>query len=303
MKTQSESVVLTYLIAAGSSLFFCSKGVFVKFAYQHGADTITILALRMGIALPFFVAVALLTSIKADRLDWGTWLRLAGLGFIGYYLSSVVNFSGLRYITVGLERIVLFTYPSVVILLGVIFRRSRWNGKIFFPLLVAYGGIVLAFMGEAQGKGNLADTAKGVGLVFTSAVTYAVFILFGAELARTVGAMRFTSITVTISCIMVLTHFGIVHGAEAFLHQSGAVYFHGAVLALFGTVIPSFLLGLGLKRAGSVRFAIIGSIGPVGTLILAWILLGEGMGTNQLIGFVLSLSGGLAVTLMRASRG
>lgn len=303
MTTKQRSHILTYLIAAASSLFFCSKGVFVKSAYTHDVDTITILALRMAMAMPFFGLVAWITSLGAERLDLVTWGKLAGLGFVGYYLSSFVNFSGLQYISVGLERIVLFTYPSIVLLLGIMFGKSKWNWKILGPLTLAYGGILLAFAGEAYGKGSPADTVKGVALIFTSAVTYAVFILVSADLTRQVGALRFTSIVVGFSCVFVLTHYAMVHDVTDLVELTKPVYMYGGVLAVFGTVIPSFLMGIGLKRAGSEKFAIIGTIGPVGTVVLAWLVLGEALNVGQLVGFVLSLAGGLAITLMKSRSG
>ena len=299
MTTQQRSNLITYVVAAASSLFFCSKGVFVKSAYAHDVDTITILTLRMAMAMPFFVLVAWLTSIGAERLGLLTWGKLAGLGFVGYYLSSLVNFSGLQYISVGLERIVLFTYPSIVLLLGVAFGKSKWNRRVLGPLALAYGGILFAFAGEAYGKGSAGDTAKGVALIFTSAVTYAGFILVGGELTKKIGAMRFTSIVVGFSCLFVLMHYAVTHPFGDLMKLSGPVYGHGAVLAIVGTVIPSFLMGVGLKRAGSEKFAIIGTIGPVGTVVLAWAVLGEALNVGQLLGFALSLGGGLMITLRK----
>jgi drug/metabolite transporter (DMT)-like permease len=253
----------------------------------------------MAIALPFFLVAVWFTSRGKPSLDARTWMQLAGFGFVGYYLSSIINFSGLQYISVGLERIVLFTYPSIVIFLGLLFRKSSWNRKFILPLLIAYGGICLAYMGEAHGSGNLLTTAKGVGLVFSSAITYAVFILFSAPLIHKVGALRFTSIAVSFSALFVLLHYAVVSQPSVLLDLHPAVYGNGFILAIIGTVIPAFLMGLGLKRAGPVRFAVIGTIGPVGTLFLAWIILGEALNFGQIVGFILSLSGGLAITLMR----
>lgn len=196
----------------------------------------------------------------------------------------------------------LFTYPSIVLLLGIVFRKNRWSWKILGPLTLAYGGILFAFAGEAYGKSSPADTALGVGLIFTSAVTYAVFILIGSDLTRQVGALRFTSIVVGFSCVFVMVHYTIVHDVRELTTLPPPVYMHGGVLAVFGTIIPSFLMGIGLKRAGSEKFAIIGTIGPVGTIVLAWLVLGESLNIGQIVGFVLSLAGGLAITLMRSKR-
>lgn len=271
----------------------------MKSAYTYEVDAITILTLRMLIALPFFVVVALVAHRKRDPIPPLAWLQLAGFGFVGYYLSSIINFSGLQYVSVGLERIVLFTYPSIVIFLGLLLRRSRWDGRLLLPLFIAYGGIVIAYIGEAHGRGSLRETALGVGLIFASACTYAVFILFAGRLIREIGALRFTSLAMTFSAGYVLVHFAVVHQPASLLHFPSGVYLNGAILALFGTVIPAFLMGWGLQRAGPVKFAVIGTVGPVGTLVLAWIVLGEALNLGQLAGFFLSLSGGLAISLMR----
>ncbi len=301
MTTTQRSNMITYLIAASSSLFFCSKGVFVKSAYAQGVDTITVLALRMSMALPFFLVAVWLTSLKSDRLPGATWAKLAVLGFVGYYLSSVVNFHGLRYVSVGLERVVLFTYPSMVLLIGIVFRKRTLSRMMLIALMLAYGGIVIAFAGEAYGKGSTGETALGIGLVFTSAVTYAVFVSVSGTLVHEVGALRFTSIVVGFSCLCVMTHYVLVHDLNDLAELPALVYFHGGMLAMFGTVIPSFLMGVGLKRAGAETFAIIGTIGPVGTIVLAWLVLGETLNIGQLAGFVLSLTGGLAIALMKSN--
>ena len=196
----------------------------------------------------------------------------------------------------------LFTYPSIVLLIGVVFRNSALSGRMLCALVLAYGGIVFAFAGEAYGKGSAAETALGIGLVFTSAVTYAIFISVSGKLVHEVGALRFTSIVVGFSCLFIMAHYILVHDVADLTKLPAPVYFHGGVLAILGTVIPSFLMGIGLKRAGPERFAIIGTIGPVGTIILAWIVLGESLNVGQLVGFVLSLTGGLAITLMKPGR-
>ena len=134
MTSTQRSDLVTFAIAAASSLFFCSKGVFVKSAYAHGVDAITILTLRMAMALPFFAVVAWACSAGGKKIGLMVWAKLAGLGFVGYYLSAIVNFTGLQYVSVGLERIVLFTYPSIVLLLGVVFRKRTWSWKILGAL-------------------------------------------------------------------------------------------------------------------------------------------------------------------------
>ena len=295
-----KSAITTYCIAAASSIFFCSKGVFAKSAYAFGAQPIEVLALRMGMALPFFLAVAWATSRGAPKLTRADLLKLAGLGFIGYYLSSFVNFSGLQHITVGLERIVLYTYPSLVLLGAALFKRQPLRRGIVIGMAVSYLGILVAFAGEATSPGTAGgSTLVGVALVFTSALTYAFFISTSGAMITKLGALRFTSFVVGFSCIFILAHYAISGPQRGLMSLPRPVYLHGALLAIIGTVVPSFLLGLGLQRAGAQKFAIIGTVGPVATFLLAWAMLGEVPDATQLLGFGLALSGGLSVSLLK----
>ena len=293
--------LLTFLIVAGSSIFFCTKGVFAKLAYQHGVDAITVLALRMAFALPFFLLMGWWNrGREAVPLTTRDWLRLAGLGFFGYYLSSFVNFAGLQYISVGLERVTLYTYPSLVVFGGALIYKKPISKAVLLATLVAYAGILCAFLGEAHAKSDRwQDVALGTSLVFLSAVTYAVFILVSGETVKRLGAARFTSCVVSISCVLILLHFCLTRPPATLLGLPREVYGYGVILAVFGTVIPSYLLGLGLQRASAQKFAVIGTVGPVMTVLLAWALLHEPMRPLQLLGFCLSLAGGVAVSLFK----
>jgi len=291
--------VSTYLIVAACSIFFCSKGVFIKSAYELGADPIAVLGLRMAYALPFFLLVAVWSSRGRSPLTLRHWLAMTWLGFVGYYLSAVVNFTGLQFISVGLERVVLYTYPSLVLLGSALFLGKRVPRRMLVAVLIAYLGIVVAFRGEAAGGGDPRSTLIGVGLVFTSAVTYAIFVIGSGKLIGEVGPTRFTSHVVGISCVFVLMHFVIQRSVDGSVAISPGVHSRAMVLAVFGTVVPSFLLGIGLKRAGAQRFAIIGTVGPLATIVLAWLVLGESLNGVQIAGFMLTMGGGLLVSLWK----
>ncbi len=303
MSSATRNQLIAYVASAASSLFFCSKGIFVKSAYEHGADTITVLALRMAMSFPFFLLCAWITSRKAAPLTRQQWNKLILLGFIGYYLSAIINFHGLKYISVGLERIVLFTYPSLVLLGGWLFLRRTIPHRTIMAMLISYVGIVISFMGEAEGLGSTSETLLGVGLVLLSALTYAGFVVISGDLTKEMGALRFTSLVACFSCFFVFLHHGIQHSPGDLLQVSTPLVRDGAILAVFGTLVPFFLMGIGIQRAGSEKFAIIGSIGPAGTLVLAWLILGEIPKATQLSGFVLSLAGGVMVSLSKAKPG
>ncbi len=292
----------TFAIVATSSILFCSKGVVAKLAYAHGADALVVLTLRMGISLPFFMAMAWWWSRDAARLTPADWARLAGLGFIGYYVSSLVNFTGLQYVSVGLERIVLYTYPSMVLVISAFVLRKRVPAITWTACAVAWLGIVAAFIGETHAPAANERTALGTGLIFASAFTYALFILGSGSVIKRVGAMRFTGLAGGFSCLFMLAHALAARPVAPMLQLPAAVYGEGAVLAILGTVAPTLLLSVGLRRTSAQQFAIIGTVGPLATLLLAWGVLGERPNFGQIIGFVLAMGGGLAVSLIKGGK-
>jgi drug/metabolite transporter (DMT)-like permease len=292
------NALATFLIVAASSILFCSKGVIAKLAYAQGADALAVLTLRMGFSLPFFLGMAAWFSRGATPLTRADWARLAGLGFLGYYISSLVNFMGLQYVSVGLERIILYTYPSMVLAISAFVLRKPVQPATWAACAVAWLGIVAAFLGETSHAGG-SRTAYGAGLIFISAFTYALFILLSGDMIRRVGSMRFAGVAGTFSCVFMLAHSFLSRPPSAVLALPAPVFMDGVILALLGTVAPTLLLALGLRRTTPQRFAIIGAIGPVATLLLAWLVLGEKPNLGQTLGFALTLGGGLAVSLMK----
>ncbi len=303
MPRNLKSSLATYGIVAASSLFYCSKAVFVKLAFRYGMDAVTVLALRMAMALPFFVIGGMVDAKANPRpLSGRDLMHLALLGFFGWYLSSVVNFEGLRHVSVGLERMILYTYPTLVMVGTVVLfgRPLRWS--VVAAMLVSYVGIFIGYHAEAS-TGDPGQTLLGASLVFASAVSYATFVLFSGEMVARIGSIRFISFVVTFSALFVLVHFAVTHPAGLLLHLPHGAYGCGVALAIVGTVIPAYLLGIGLKRAGSQSFAIIGMVGPLGTVFLAWMILGEAINVTQLLGLGLTLAGGLAVSLLKEKPG
>lgn len=288
----------TYGIVAASSLFFCSKAVFVKLAFRYQMDAVTVLALRMAMALPFFLIGGWLDARRNPRpisgKDWG---MLALLGFFGWYLSSVVNFMGLEHVSVGLERMILYTYPSIVILGSVLFFKKPLRLVVVAAMGISYLGIIIGYHAEASASD--AETLYGALLVFASAVSYAVFVMLSGQVVARIGPVRFTSCVVGFSAIFVLVHFCLTHSPSLLVRLSPGAYGCGIALAIAGTVIPSYLFGIGLKRAGPQAFAIIGMVGPLGTVFLGWFILGESLNVTQILGLLLTLAGGLAVSLLR----
>lgn len=296
---RSANAISTFLIVAMSSVLFCSKSVVAKLAYALGADALTVLSLRMGFALPFFTVMAVLGSWGRKPLGIRLWLKLAGLGFIGYYLSSLVNFTGLQYVSVGLERVLLYTYPILLLAFSALVLKKPVRPAVWLAGAVTWLGILIAFAGEMHNPIAGGSVVHGALLVFASALTYGAFILLSGDTISRVGSLRFTGIVVGISCLFMLAHEFLSRDISEIFHQTPAVYGYGVILAVFGTVLPALLLSVGLRRAGPQRFAIISTVGPVTTFALAWMLLNEAPNAAQFGGFLLTLAGSLTVSLLK----
>lgn len=295
------AAVLTFLVVAGSALFFSAKGIVAKLAYAGGGDAITVLALRTGLSLPVFAFVLWWTNRRAAyRLTARDWRTLALLGFSGWYLASWLDFKGLELISAGLERIVLFSYPVMVVLATAIRRRKMPGLLMTAATLAAWAGIAIAFAGEARTRsGAPGELWLGTALVFYGAVSYTVFVIVSGDIVKRIGSARFIAAVASVSSVLMLVHWACVKPWSSLAELSPSVWHYGIVLATLCTIVPSFLTGFGLKLAGSQRFAVIGSIGPAGTLIMAALWLGETVDAARLGGFALTLAGSLTATLLR----
>jgi drug/metabolite transporter (DMT)-like permease len=295
------AAILTFAVVAGSALLFSAKGVVAKLAYAGGADAITVLVLRTGMSLPVFVAVLWWTNRRAEhRLTARDWRTLSLLGFSGWYLASWLDFKGLEHISAGLERIVLFSYPVMVVLATTI-RRRRMPGLLMTAAtLTAWAGIAIAFAGEARARtGAAGELWLGTVLVFYGAVAYTVFVIVSGDIVKRLGSARFIAAVATVSSVLMIVHWACVKPWNSLQDVPPVVWRQGILLATLCTIVPSFLTGLGLKLAGPQRFAVIGSIGPAGTLIMAALWLGESVDLPRALGFVLTLAGSLAAALLK----
>ena len=281
-----------------ATIGFSGKAVIVKLAYQYPVDVMTLLALRMICALPFFVAMAMWSGFSGveKKLSRNDWLTIIGLGFIGYYLSSYLDFAGLQYISAGLGRLILYLYPTLVLILSALFLGQAIRKRQMLSLALSYGGIVLVFYEQMGIGGNHQALLLGGSLVFASAATYAIYLLAGSRIVLKLGSMRFTAYTSIAACVFVIAHFMITHGPSALAvpHQ---VYWLTLLMALFSTVLPLWLMAEALRRIGANQVAIIGAAGPVTTIFLGWLGLEERMTLLQIIGAVLVLAGVLLVTI------
>jgi drug/metabolite transporter (DMT)-like permease len=275
-------------LAVLSAVAFSFKAIFVKLGLAHGADAVTLLALRMGFALPVFLAMAW-------RRDW---LWLVALGLSGYYLSSLFDFLGLQYISAGLERLILFTYPTLVLLFSALFLGHRIRPSAWGALALCYAGIGLAVSHDLTFAGDTQALIVGSLWVFASAVSYALFWMGSGHVVARVGAARLSAFASIFACLFVLGHFAATHPLAA-LAVPPRVYLDGLALALLSTVLPIWLQAEAIRRVGAPTAALVGTLGPVVTIFLGWWILGEAMSASQLAGAGLVIAGVLLVSVRK----
>ncbi len=281
-------------LALLAALGFSMKAIFVKLAYPYGVDAITLLALRMGFSLPIFLWVGLVEQRSGASLSRADWGRLFLLGCFGYYGASILDFWGLEYISAGLERLILFTYPTLTILIGVLFQGKAFSRREGVAIALCYSGIGFAFVHDLD-LGDARNVWLGGALVFGSSVSYAVYLSGSAPMIARIGAMRFAALATLMSSAVTLLHFVASHSFNAFI-QPLPVYGWGLAMALFSTVIPVFAQSAAIRRLGAGRSSLFTMIGPLLTIAFGWWLLGEAISLAQIVGAALVLLGILVVS-------
>lgn len=290
-----------YKEAIGASLvfvgavLFSGKAVLVKLAYGYQVDPVALLSMRMLFALPFFLAIAIFTGRKAEqvRLSQKDWLAVVALGIVGYYLASLFDFLGLQYISAGLERLILFVYPTLVVVLSAIFYKVKIGKREYRALLLTYLGIFVVFYHDLSL--NQSGVVIGALFIFASAFTYAIYLMGSGQLIPKLGSVRFTAYAMIVSSVAVLAHYVLINGVAAWDFPA-EVYVLGLIMAVFATIVPAFLLSEGIRLIGSGRASIVGSVGPVSTIVLAYVFLNESITVYQILGTVLVLVGVLSVS-------
>ena len=276
-------------------VLFSSKAVMVKLAYRYQVDAVTLLTLRMLYSFPFYVLIAYLyrKHIKTEALHSKHWFWLLFFGMIGYYLASLFDFIGLQYIKASIERIILFLYPTIVLLINRVFLKAPITKTQLIAIFLTYLGVVITFSGELDVSGD--DLYLGAGLVFLSAITYASYISGSGWLIPKFGVMRFTAFSMMIACVCVFIHFLIV-GQNSLFGLDWQVYILAIAIAVIATVIPSFLVSMSIQLISSSNFSIIAAVGPISTILLAALILGERLTLLQLFGAMITIVGILFVS-------
>jgi drug/metabolite transporter (DMT)-like permease len=298
-----RSLSIGLACALGAAVFFSAKAIFIKLIYAHGVDATTTFALRMMVALPFFLALgwwcgtAGLKSI--GRRDW--W-GMAACGLLGFYLSSYLDFIGLTYIPASLERLILFLYPTFVVLLSWAIFRTKLTAAQAMSLVLSYSGVLLCVWDNLRIEGDPSGLAIGVAFTLTSAFTYACYVVASARIVPRVGSMRFTSYASSVACGFSIAHFFVTHGAES-LVVPGIVYAYALGMGTVSTVLPILLVAEALRRLGANQVALISTLGPIATLAMAALILGEKITAMQMGGAALVIAGVMLVSLRRQSPG
>ncbi len=296
-KSKFQYFVGVMLVLTGAILF-AGKAVLVKYNYVHyHVDTVSLLALRMLFSAPFYLIILFFQQQKQQdqvKLTTRQWFWMFAIGLVGYYLASLFDFWGLNYITASVERLILFIYPTIVVIISAIFLKKPIYKIQYIALIITYLGVAIAFVPDLQ-LGLQKDLVIGSILIFLSAFTYALYLIGSGEMIQKVGALRFTCYAMLISTGMVIVHYLVSVGKGLLSYEAGA-YWLSLAMAVFSTVIPSFMISEGIRRIGSGNASIIGSVGPVATIIMANIFLDESITAWQLAGTFVVLSGVLMIS-------
>lgn len=277
-------------------VMFSSKAVMVKLAYNYGVDTISILLLRMLFSFPFYVAIAFIYRNKNTKTELQStdYFWLVFFGLVGYYLASYFDFVGLFYIKASLERIILFLYPTIVLLLNRFFLKQPITKIQGLAIGLTYLGIVIAFADEVSISGG--NTYLGGFFILLSAITYASYLVGSGWLIPKFGVVKFTAYAMLVSCVCVFVHYLAISDTNLFSF-SWEVYVLGFLIAIFATVIPSFLVSTSIKIISSSNFAIVAGMGPISTIVLAAIFLDERLTLYQFFGALIVIIGIVIVSL------
>jgi drug/metabolite transporter (DMT)-like permease len=292
-----------FLITLLGAILFSTKAIIVKLAFgATHTDALTLLTLRMVFALPFYVVAAFLVSGQKTnvRMTGQQWLLVAGVGMCGYYISSLLDFIGLQYVSAGLERLILFLYPSFVVFINALVFKQRITNIQKWALLLTYSGIAIAYLGELS-----IDTSKqglyfGSFMVFLCAITYSIYIAGSGKIIPLVGANKFTAYAMLAATAGIFVHFAIAGNGQV-LATGKALWGYGLLLAVVATVLPTFIISQGLKSIGSNNVAIISGVGPVSTILQAHFFLNEPIFASQIFGTVLVVFGVLLLSWRRAA--
>ncbi len=282
---------LSIILASLGAILFAAKAIVVKFSYQYGATADVVLTLRMVFSLPiFWLAVWWNQRVASpEPLIKKDIIKVCAIGLLGYFLSSYLDFLGLHYISAGLERVILYLTPAIVLVLSKFFLKKEIDPRQYWAMVVAYLGIMMVFMHDIE-LNNQGAVILGSILVFLAAVVYSVYLIFAGELVGRVGSIRLVALASASATVATCIQ-SLVLGADQLFVQQPEVYYFAFINALFCTFMPMLFIMMAVNRIGSSLTAQAGTIGPVGTAFLGWYFLSEPVSTLQLAGIAVVLVG------------
>jgi len=288
------------LLALAGSIAFSGKAIIVKLAYRHGVDAVTVIMFRMLFALPLFLALSWWATFRASRpvqaLTRRDWLGILGLGFSGYYAASMLDFWGLQYISASLERLILYLNPTLVLLLGWLLYRRPISPQQLGAMALSYAGMLLVFGHELSFEGLA--TLVGSGLVFGSAVSYAVYLVFSGELVKRHGSLRLVGLATSVACLLCILQFLLLKPLSAAVVAPEVIWL-SVLNAVACTAAPVVMVMMAVERIGPGLTAQTGMVGPLSTIAMGALILGEPFNEWVAAGTALVLAGVLWVTRAR----
>lgn len=276
------------LLATFGAIAFSGKAIIVKLAYRHGVDAVTLIMYRMLFALPIFAVMAWWASRGKAALTRKDWLGVLWLGFTGYYLASFLDFAGLAYISASLERLILYLNPTLVLLLGLVLYRRRISTRQITGMAISYSGVVLVFGHEITLLGP--EAAWGALLVFLSAVSYALYLVYSGEMVKRLGALRLVGLATTIACLCCILQFLLLRPLSA-ANVAPEVIWLSVLNATLCTAAPVLMVMMAIERIGASLAAQTGMVGPMSTILMGVLILGEPFTAWVAAGTVLVIAG------------
>jgi drug/metabolite transporter (DMT)-like permease len=275
-------------LATAGAVAFSGKAILAKLMYRHGVDAVQVLFWRMLLALPLFLVLAWWAGRGKPALTRRDWAAVVGLGFCGYYLASMLDFLGLQYISAGLERLILYLNPTVVLLISVLWLGARVSGRQVLAIALSYGGVLVVFGHELQFQGE--NVVLGAALVFGSVLAYAVYLAASGEVVKRLGALRLTGLATSVACAFAITQLFVLRAPSAALVPEPVIWL-SLLNAVVTTFAPVLMVMMAIERIGAPLAAQCGMVGPMSTIVLGTLVLGEPFNSWVLAGTVLVLSG------------
>jgi drug/metabolite transporter (DMT)-like permease len=280
-------------MAAAGSIAFSGKAIIVKLAYRHGVDAVTLLMFRMLFALPLFLLMAWWAGRGKGPIAARDWWGILGLGVCGYYLASFLDFWGLEYISASLERLILYLNPTLVLVLGWLLYGRKISHRQGVGMLISYAGVLLVFGHEAALDGK--NALLGAALVLASAISYALYLSYSGQLVQRLGSLRLAGWATSVACVLCIGQFLLLRPLGA-AEVAEPVLWLSLLNATACTAVPVLLVMMAIERIGSGLTAQTGMIGPMSTLLMGVVILGEPFNVWIVGGTALVLSGVFWVT-------